>query len=149
MRNAFRGDFSPQDEKGEELTTRNEKSQQRGNVETVGQSLETLQVMKATFLPLVTLRRFAELFQSEEDYLRIMGDLCTIREHLANLFQYEGTPLQGNKEHPVFKIASSINEIIGELLSAGEYSLKTTPTPYGNTITLYRKNRLSLQPECK
>lgn len=100
--------------------------------------------MKETFLPPKTLTRLAELFQTEEDYLRIMGDLCTIREYMANLFVYEGTPLQGNQEHPVFKIASTINDIIGELLSAGEYSLKNTPTPYGNTITLYRRKFLSL-----
>lgn len=101
---------------------------------------ERRMAMKTTFLPPETLIRFAELFQSEEDYLRIMGDLCTIREHIENLFQYKNTPLHGNKEHPVFKIASTINELIGELLSAGDYSLRRTPTPYGTTITLYRRN---------
>ena len=100
--------------------------------------------MKATFLTPETLTHFAGLFKTEEDYLRIMGDLCTIREHLANLFQYENTPLQGNTEHPIFKIASTINEIIGELLT-GEYALRITPTRYGNTISLYKEKSLSLQ----
>lgn len=99
---------------------------------------------KTTFLPPEALTRFAGLFKTEEDYLRIMGDLCTIREYCANLFQYEGAPLQGNTGHPIFKITSTINEIIGELLT-GEYSLKPTPTRYGNKITLCRENSLSLQ----
>ena len=102
--------------------------------------------MKTTFLTQETLNHFAGLFKTEADYLRIMGDLCTIREHLANLFQYEGTPLQGNEEHPIFKITSTINEIIGELLT-GEYSLQITRTRYGNTITLCREKSLSLPSE--
>ena len=42
MENAFKSDFSPQNEKGEEFA-RNEKSQQRANMEATGQSLEELQ----------------------------------------------------------------------------------------------------------
>lgn len=96
-----------------------------------------------TILPYSVVLYFSRLFASEDDYLRIMGDLCTIREYMANLFQYKDTPLQGNEEHPIFKIASTINEIIGELLT-GEYSLKNTPTRYGNTVTLCREKSLSL-----
>lgn len=88
-----------------------------------------------TILPYSVVLYFSRLFASEDDYLRIMGDLCTIREHLANLFQYENTPLQGNTEHPVFKIASTLNEIVGALLT-GKHTLITTPTKYGNIITL-------------
>lgn len=78
---------------------------------------------------------FARLFATEKDYSRIMGDLCTIREYMANLFVYEGTPLQGNEEHPVFKIACTLNEIIGSLLKPN-YHLYTNPTQYGKTISL-------------
>lgn len=88
-----------------------------------------------TILPYSVVLYFSRLFASEDDYLRIMGDLCTIREHLSSMFQYEGTPLQGNTEHPVFKIATTLNEIIEALLT-GKHYLISTQTRYGRIIKL-------------
>ena len=127
MLNAIRGDLSHDFSRGEELTTRSEKCRDMAAYDS--------ERTPETMLPENLLKQFARVFHTNEDYLRIMGDLCTVREHLSSLFQYEGTPLRGNTEHPIFKIATTLDEIIGALLT-GEHSLTPTPTQYGKIITL-------------
>lgn len=87
------------------------------------------------------LTSFAGLFRTEEDYCRIMGDLCTIREHLSRYFEFADAPLHGNFEHPIFKIACTLNNIIGSLLN-GDYRLLQTSTTNGSIIRIVRKSAM-------
>ena len=91
-----------------------------------------------TVLNQEALKSFAGLFQIEEDYCRIMGDLCTVREYLAKYFEFSDTPLHGNYNHPIFKIASTLNEIIGSLLDSN-YKLLNISTNNGSIIRIIRK----------
>lgn len=85
------------------------------------------------------LKSFSRLFKTEKDYCRIMGDLCTIREYLSNYIAFEDSPLHGQTEHPIFKIACSINDIIGSLLKI-DYHLYTLNTKFGKVISCYNPN---------
>ena len=90
-----------------------------------------------TFLPLETLTDFSKMFKSESEYLRIMGDLCTLREYLSQFIEFTDSPLFGQTEHPIFKMTSTLNEIIGTLLISG-YHLSREYREQGKTISLIR-----------
>ena len=91
--------------------------------------------LENSVLPPGKLNDFASLFKSEEDYCRIMGDLCTIREHLSKFFEFEDSPLAGQTGHPIFKMASTLNDIVGFLLKQN-YSLMSVVTAQGTIIKL-------------
>lgn len=95
---------------------------------------------EGTVLPYSVVLHFSRLFGSEEDYLKIMGDLCTIREHLSKFFEFEDSPLHGDETHPIVTVTKSLNEVIGTLLF-GNFSLHTIPTDRGTVVRLVNNQK--------
>lgn len=74
------------------------------------------------------------LIDTPEKRRGVLSDLCTLRENLIGLFDYEDSPMRENREqNPLFKILLTANEIIGSLLISGE-RLRNRGTRFGEVV---------------
>lgn len=83
------------------------------------------------------LKSFSGLFKTEKDYCRILGDLYTIAEYINPLCCYNDSPFANQSSHPIYKIACTLNKMIGALLNIN-YSPHRIHTEYGDIIVLVK-----------
>ena len=66
------------------------------------------------------IRALLSLIDTTEKRRKVLGDLCTLTEHIAPLFIYSDSPYLGDHSHPLYKIGITVNELIGVLLKRDE-----------------------------
>ena len=83
--------------------------------------------------PQKKIESFLRLIDTTEKRRNFLTDLCTLREYLDKMFNYEGSRFEHKKSHPAYRIMITANEIIGSLLLVGD-NLKYTPTGNGVVV---------------